>query len=206
MVAAPVRMLVMVSVAYVAAQLLADIGSLKIALIAGLSIDAGTLIYPFTFTLRDLVHKTGGIAVARLLIISAAAINIVMALYFQIAAALPPDPAVGVQAEFAVVLTPLWRIVIASIVAEVIAELTDSEVYHRVWRRLGARHQWARVLLSNAVSVPLDSTLFTLIAFAGDLPTDVVIGIFISNMVVKFAMTLISLPSIYLVREKEENA
>lgn len=197
---AHVRILVMVSVAYVAAQMLADVGSLKIALIAGLSIDAGTLVYPFTFTLRDLVHKTGGIAVARLLIISAAAINLVMALYFQIAAALPADPAVGPQTEFAAVLTPLWRIVIASIVAEVIAELADSEVYHRVWQRLGARHQWARVLLSNAVSVPLDSALFTLIAFAGDLPTEVVIGIFISNMVVKFAMTLISLPSIYLVR------
>jgi hypothetical protein len=80
--------------------------------------------------------------------------------------------------------------------------MADSEVYQRVWQRLGARHQWLRVLASNAVSVPLDSALFAVIAFAGELPGEVVIGILISNMLVKFGMTLLSLPSIYLVRER----
>lgn len=199
-----VQVLLLVCVAYIAAQIFADIGSLKIAVIAGLSIDAGTLVYPFTFTLRDLVHKTGGLATARRIILTAAVINLLMALYFQLVAALPPDPSVGPQDTFAAALTPLWRIVIASILAEVVSELADSEVYHRVWQRLGARHQWARVLASNAVSVPLDSALFTLVAFAGVLPTEVVIGIFISNMVVKFGMTLISMPWIYVVKESSE--
>ena len=35
---------------YFLAQILADIGSLKIASIGKMSFDAGTLIYPFTFT------------------------------------------------------------------------------------------------------------------------------------------------------------
>ncbi|NMC40369.1 MAG: TonB-dependent receptor [Bacteroidales bacterium] len=39
--------------AYIAAQILSDIGSLKIAWVAGFSIDGGTFIYPLTFTLRD---------------------------------------------------------------------------------------------------------------------------------------------------------
>ena len=59
--------------AYVAAQMLADISSLKITEVAGFSMDAGTLVYPFTFTLRDLVHKVAGKQVARALIIGAAA-------------------------------------------------------------------------------------------------------------------------------------
>jgi queuosine precursor transporter len=197
----PVNVIVMVSVAYVAAQLLSDIASLKIAYVAGLSIDAGTLVYPLTFTLRDLVHKTAGIQTARLLILAAAAINIVMALLFQLAAALPADMSVGPQLEFALVLAPVWRIVIASIVAEVVSEFVDSEVYQRWRNRFAARHQWGRVLASNAVSVPLDSALFCVLAFAGTLPPEVVVSIFVSNMLVKFALTLVTLPSIYLVRE-----
>ena len=48
------RTLVIVTAAYIAAQMLSDIASLRIVKFAGLSMDAGTLIYPFTFTLRDL--------------------------------------------------------------------------------------------------------------------------------------------------------
>ncbi len=80
---------IVVSAAYVAAQMLADVGSLRIVLLAGLSIDAGTYVYPLTFTLRDLVHKTAGIAAARVLILAAAVINLVMAGFFWLVARLP---------------------------------------------------------------------------------------------------------------------
>lgn len=198
-----IQTLVIVSVAYVAAQLLSDIASLKIVLVAGLSMDAGTLIYPLTFTLRDLVHKTGGHQTARLLIVCAAVINVVMAFVFQLTAALPGDPSVGDQSAFGLVLAPVWRIVIASIAAEVLSEFMDGEIYQRVRERLGSRRQWVRVLASNAVSVPIDSVVFAVLAFAGVLPPEVVIAIFVSNMLMKFALTLISLPAIYLVREQE---
>ncbi|MCK7514814.1 MAG: VUT family protein [Desulfobacterales bacterium] len=64
---------------YVAAQMLADIGSLKIAVVAGLAVDAGTFIYPITFTVRDLIHKRLGKSAARTTIVLAAGINLVMA-------------------------------------------------------------------------------------------------------------------------------
>lgn len=193
--------LIVVCSAYIAAQMMADITSLRIVTIAGLSMDAGTLIYPFTFTLRDMAHKVAGVTAARALIITAAVINILMALLFWLVAQLPADPAVGPQTEFAVVLAPVWRIVFASIVAEVIAELVDTEIY-RLWvTRVTTRFQWARVLTSNAVSVPLDSLLFAWLAFGGELPAEVVWAIVLSNILIKGATTLISLPGIYLVKE-----
>ncbi|MFN2272318.1 MAG: queuosine precursor transporter [Anaerolineae bacterium] len=193
---------VLVVAAYVAAQMLSDIMSLKIALVAGFSIDAGTFIYPITFTLRDLVHKLLGRKAARTLIVAAAVINLMMAGLFAFAAWLPPDLAVGAQVEFAVVLTPVWRIVLASIAAEVIAELTDTEVYHLWVTRITRRYQWARVLVSNAVSVPLDSLVFCWGAFGGVYENAVVWSIFFANVIVKGAVTLVSLPGIYLVPEK----
>lgn len=190
-----------VTASYVAAQILADVLSLKIALVAGFSVDGGTFIYPFTFTLRDMVHKTLGRAVARAVIFAAAVINVVMALLFWFVAWLPADPVVGPQQEFAQVLTPVWRIVTASIVAEVVAELTDTEVYHLFVTRVTRRYQWARVLTSNAISVPLDSAIFVAIAFIGTMPMSVVWSIFLANVIIKGIVTLVSLPGIYLVRE-----
>ena len=195
---------IVVSAAYVAAQMMADVASLKIVLFLGMSMDAGTFVYPITFTLRDMVHKTLGAKAARVLIVTAAVINLVMAGLFWLVARLPGDPAVGPQTEFATVLSPVWRIVIASIVAEVVAELVDTEVY-RLWvERVTTRYQWLRVLTSNAVSVPLDSIAFAWGAFGGLLPAAVVWSIVRSNVLVKGATTLLSLPLIYAVPDRRE--
>jgi hypothetical protein len=186
---------------YVAAQMLADVGSLKIALVAGFSIDAGTFVYPFTFTLRDLVHKRLGVRAARLAIALAAAINLAMAGYLAFSAWLPSDPSWGLGREFARVLGPVWRIVLASIVAELAAELVDTEIY-RLWvTRVTRRLQWLRVLSSNTLSVPLDSLIFCWGAFGGVLPVATVWSIFAANLILKGAVSVASLPAIYLVRE-----
>lgn len=188
--------------AYIAAQLLSDITSLKIVILFGLSMDAGTLIYPLTFTLRDMVHKTIGLQATRALILCAAVINLFMAGLFWLVASLPSDLSVGPQSEFATVLAPVWRIVFASIIAEVLSELIDTEVY-RLWVKRTAKYQWGRVLTSNAVSVPIDSLLFVSIAFVGTMPLTVVGSILLANILVKGATTLLSLPLIYAVPERE---
>ena len=188
--------------AYAAFQMMADIASLRIVMVAGFSIDAGTFVYPFTFTLRDLVHKTAGIKAARALIITCAVLNIIMALLFWLTSILPPDMSVGPQVEFGKVLSPVWRIVFASIIAEGVSELIDTEGY-RLWvEKVTDRYEWARVLVSNSFSVPIDSFIFVWIAFGGVLPNAVVWSIFLSNVILKGITTLISLPGIYLVKEK----
>lgn len=194
------RALLIVAGAYVAAQMLADISSLRIVSIGGLAVDAGTLVYPFTFTLRDLVHKIAGKSAARVLIFTAAGINVVMAIVLWLAARLPADPLTGAQVEFGLVLSPVWRIVLASILAEVVSELTDTEVYQRWVARMGERRQWGRVLASNGVAIPVDSAIFVVVAFVGVYPGTVVREIFWANVIAKGIVTVISIPWIYLVK------
>jgi uncharacterized integral membrane protein (TIGR00697 family) len=94
--------------------------------------------------------------------------------------------------------------VIASIAAEVISELIDTESY-RIWvQRVTERYQWMRVLVSNAVSVPVDSLVFAWLAFGGVLPAGVVWSIVLANVLIKGAVTFVSLPGIYLVRPANE--
>jgi len=197
--------------AYIAAQMLSDIGSLKIANIAGWAVDAGTFVYPVTFTIRDLIHKRLGKKAARTTILLAAAVNIVMAGYFWLVSILPPDASwsiwegasVSMNDAFARVLAPAWTIVVASILAEVVSELVDTEVYHLWTTRVTTRYQWMRVLVSNAASVPLDSLIFSWLAFGigFGMPAAEVWQIFWFNVIVKGLVTLASLPAIYLVKD-----
>jgi len=196
-----VRWLLVVAGAYVAAQMMADVASLRIISIGGYAVDAGTLIYPFTFTLRDLVHKIGGKSAARTVIALAAVVNLVMAAFFGLVGTLPADMVTGPQLEFGRVLAPVWGIVIASIVAEVVAELIDTEVYSMWVRRFGERHQWGRVLVSNSIAIPIDSAIFVgLATLFGIFPPEVAWSIFWLNLVIKGLVTLVSVPWIYLVR------
>lgn len=196
------RLAIIVVAAYIAAQMLSDIASVKIGVVAGLSVDMGTFIYPITFTLRDLVHKTLGKHNTRLLIIAAGVINLLMSAYLVWITKVPGDPEWGLQDEFSAVLGPVWRIVIASIAAEVVSELVDTEAYHLFVTRVTTRYQWARVLVSNSVSVPIDNLIFAIGAFAFSLPWAVVWDIFLINLLVKYGVTIVSLPLIYLAPDR----
>jgi uncharacterized integral membrane protein (TIGR00697 family) len=195
------RSLLIVGGAYVAAQMMADVASLRIVEIGGQAVDAGTLIYPFTFTLRDLVHKIAGESAARTLIFLAAGINVFMAAFFWLVARLPADPITGPQLEFGSVLVPVWGIVLASILAEVVAELIDTEAYQRWVAWFGEDRQWGRVLFSNAISIPIDSAIFVgLATLFGVFTPEVALSIFGANVLFKALVTVISIPWIYWVR------
>jgi uncharacterized integral membrane protein (TIGR00697 family) len=198
--------------AYVGAQVVSDIASVKIGSTFGRAVDMGTFIYPITFTLRDVVHKALGRRAARTLIVTAAIVNIAMALYLQWAARVPADESYPLDEEFRAILGPLWRIVVASIIAEVVSELLDTEVYHWFVRRVTTGRQWARVAVSNAVSVPVDNALFAVLAFGAlpgladddlTLPWAVVWDVFVVNLTVKALVSAASLPLIYLTPDRD---
>jgi uncharacterized integral membrane protein (TIGR00697 family) len=209
------RLAVVAVGAYVGAQVVADIGSVKIGDAFGRAVDMGTFVYPITFTLRDLVHKALGRRAARTIVVTAAVVNLAMAAYLGWAASFPADESYPLDAEFRAILGPLWRIVVASIIAEVISELVDTEVYHWFVRRVTTGHQWARVAVSNAASVPIDNVLFAVLAFGAvpglaghdlTLPWSAVWDIFLVNLTVKAAVSAVSLPLIYLSPDRDWSA
>ena len=198
------KLAIILIASYIAAQMLADIASLKIGLVAGFAVDMGTFIYPITFTLRDVVHKVLGKKNTQVLILSAGAINLFMAGYLMWAASVPGDADWGLTDEFSAILAPVWRIVVASILAEVVSEMLDTEIYSWFVNKITREHQWARVLTSNSVSVPVDNLIFAIGAFGGVLPWDIVRQIFFFNLLVKYGVTLLSLPLIYLVPDRAQ--
>jgi len=103
-------------------------------------LSVGTLFFAAVFTLRDRLHSYG-----------------LPTVFFAIAAAL----VVNLVAAMALG-TPI-RFLVASFIAILLSELADTAAYQRLLDRSWLK----RALTSNAISIPLDSLLFTLIAFYG---------------------------------------
>ena len=189
---------------YIACQMISNIASVKIANVLNLAVDGGTFLYPLAFTIRDMSHKTIGKKNTQKLILVSAIINIFTPIYFYIISNIPADSSWQFNEAFQLTLSPVLRISIASIVGSTIAELVDTEIYHFFVTKITKRYQWLRVLISNAFSIPVDNLLFVVIAFYGALPFEALVGIFVFNFFVKYAVTIISVPMIYLVKENKE--
>lgn len=183
---------------YVASQIFANVLSTKIALlpILNIAIDGGTVIYPLTFTLRDFVHKTWGKVLARQVVIIAASLNLIMFALFWLVGKMTPDPSWGLQKSYEQILLPVGRIVLASITAQVISELIDTEIFSFIYKKV---NDIVAVLASNFIALLFDSAIFGLIAFFGVLPIATVIQIIISNILIKVIISIISSPSIKLI-------
>jgi queuosine precursor transporter len=168
--------------------------------------DAG-IIYSLTFTWRDLIHKQLGKKAAITTIYIAGIINLIAAIYFQIVVLLPSESSwalAGGQTAWHFLFGIQLRVVIGSILAQIVSELVDTKTYH-VWTTgIGkGKPQWLRVVVSNALSVPVDSILFPIIAFAGIVNTVGIIQMFFTNIVIKAVITALSMWMIYLVPEKK---
>lgn len=199
------HILILVSVGYVAAQMVADISNLRDLVLFGFGVSAFSIAYPLTFTLRDMAHKLAGPHVARTLIIAAAVIYLIVQAFFAIISGLPPEMTPEESIALGELLTPEWRLLLAAVVASVLSQLVDTEVYTRWVDRFGGQHQWGRVLFSNLIGIPLDRILFLLIAFLGSMSGDMMWEFFWGTTIVRLVFGIISIPGVYLVEEHSED-
>jgi uncharacterized PurR-regulated membrane protein YhhQ (DUF165 family) len=139
--------LVAMTVAYVAVVAVSNLLVDKFINLGAFGLlSAGTITFGITFTIRDLAHQASvqaglGRRPIFYMIGVAAIVNVLVAIATN---------------------TPA-RFLIASFLAILVSEGIDTEIYHR----LRSRSWLVRVISSNAVSVPLDSSIFTVVAFFG---------------------------------------
>lgn len=132
-------------------------------------LSAGTIFFAFVFTLRDHLHRYG-MKFALLGIFLALIVNTSLSIIFEIPT----------------------RFIIASFLAILLSELADTAVFERLKAR-----SWAlKVLASNAVSVPVDSIVMTMIAFLGVLTMSDIMSIIFADILAKYliALTIIIRP------------
>lgn len=176
------------TVLFVACTMAANIMALRMVEVAGVVTDAGALIYPVTFVIRDALHRKAGLRESNAAITLSAVCSACMFALFALAASLPADMATGPQEEFGRVLLPGVLIVIGSVAGQFVSERVDGRIYHAVAK--GERFTLA-ALISNLVSIPLDSVVVCVIAFSLTVPAETLVSVIFANMGIKYAMMLL---------------
>lgn len=183
---------------YISCELIANVTASKAVAVGNIVVPAAVFIYALTFTLVDLVNEVLGKHGARYVVYTAFIANLLLAAYIKLAISLPSAPFYRGQEAFAGVLGSTSRIVVASLTAYIIASLLDIEIF-AWWRQKMGKHKWARVLVSNSISTLIDSMIFISVAFWGVFP---LLPLIRGQYIVKMAVTVVSLPLIYLLKGK----
>ena len=180
---------------YVACELIANVTAVKPIVLGRLVVPAAVFIYALTFTLLDLINERLGKYGARRVVATGFCANVLLAVYAQFTVWAPAPAFFDGDPAVARVLGATPRVVVASLIAYLVSALVDAEIF-AWWRARIGGFRWLRVLASNTVSTAVDSAVFVTLAFAGVLPLGPLI---IGQYVVKMAVTVLSLPLIYLV-------
>jgi queuosine precursor transporter len=153
----------------------------------------GTLIFGVTFTQRDRMHSVGGRRFVYKVISLTAVLTLALLLSATylwgrpLAAYFKGNGWEWLSGSMSSLADGGPRVFVASFLAIILAESADTEIYHRLRER-----SWAvRVLRSNMVSVPMDSIIFNVVAFAGWFSPLLLVQIIFGEIVTKFTVSAI---------------
>lgn len=130
---------------------------------------AGILTYPITFLVTDLISEVYGKARAEMTVWIGLAVSVGLVLLVQLGRAVPAlDPIQ--QEQFATFFSSTGRAVAASMVAYLVAQWIDVQLFH-FWKRLTkGKHLWLRNNGSTVGSQLVDTVVVTTALFYGTSP------------------------------------
>ncbi|HVE44070.1 MAG TPA: queuosine precursor transporter [Gammaproteobacteria bacterium] len=191
---------------YSMVMVLANWFDARLIRIFSLNTDAGTLIFPLTFLLSDLMTEVYGYQQARRAIWCGFLFNFIFILYGQIIIHLPsPDYAVISNQKFDELLSMNSRIIIASTMSYLCAEPLNSFIMAKL-KILFSGHQLAlRFVASTVIASVVDSFIFGTIAFYGLMSHQALFLLIITMWFLKVVIEVVGLPiSLYLTKKLKE--
>ncbi|MFA7192278.1 MAG: queuosine precursor transporter [Candidatus Paceibacterota bacterium] len=193
------KYLITISVFFVAVLLISNIASTKIVDFGYFTFDGGTLLFPLSYIFGDILTEVYGYKNSRKVIWLGFFSAFIMSLVFIVVGKLPAAPGWDNQAAYEMILGSTPRIVLASLVAYLCGSFSNSIIMAKMKVMTKGKHLWARTIGSTIVGEFVDSTLFILVAFAGVLPSALIVTLIISNYVFKTLIEILFTPVTYKV-------
>jgi len=166
----------------------------KLWAVGPFTFSAATLVYPLTCIFGDVLTEIYGFNRTRRIIWTGLGCGLLFLLLVQIAIILPPAPDYKMQDAFAVVNGSLPRIVIASYIAYIFCEFTNSSIMSKMKVWSNAKNFPLRAVVSTIGAQLVDSAVFFIIAFAGTIPTGVIISLIFGTWIFKSLYEFAALP------------
>lgn len=182
---------------FVAALLISNIASTKIAKIWVMELDGGTILFPLTYIFNDVLTEVYGYKKSRKVIWTGFACTFVASIIFLIVGKLPSANGWNNQDAYMAILGQTPRIIIASLCAYFVGEFANSYVLAKMKIFTKGKWLWTRTIGSTVVGEFLDSIIFVIIAFAGTLPNSLILNLIVFNYIFKTSVEVIFTPITY---------
>lgn len=169
----------------------------KSVVIFGLGATGGNVLYAMIFLSTDMLSEHFGGKEARKAVMLGFFVSIFMTVASWIILQMSPAPWDWAHDSLAMLLTPMFRIVLGSMVAYLVSNTLDTFTYDWL-RKKFPKLLWLRNNGSTWTSQLVDSVIFCSIALLGTLPFTAWIQIVISTYIVKTIIAALDTPFLYL--------
>lgn len=172
------------------------ITSKQVLLPFNITMTGAVFIFPITYILSDLVSEVYGYRWSRLTCYFGFAANLFAALVFSAVIQSPAPSYWQNQEAFQTVLGSTPRVLVASLLAFVIGDFVNDQIFARMKRKYpdSIKGFGARAIFSSLMGELVDSLVFLPLAFWGLMPVPTLVIMTLSQVVIKTGYELVILP------------
>ena len=165
----------------------------------GITLPASVILFPVTYIIADVLTEVYGFSQARLIIWSGFVCNFLAVITFVITVNLSYPQYFLDQEAYAVVLGITPRVLLASFIAYLFGEFSNSIVLSKLKTITKGKKLCLRTIGSTVVGEALDSVIFVIIAFAGTVTTKQLLSMILFEYLFKVCFEVVMTPVTYMV-------
>jgi uncharacterized integral membrane protein (TIGR00697 family) len=182
---------------FVTCLISSNIIAVKLVKIFGFVLPAAIILFPISYILGDVLTEVYGYHQARRVIWLGFFCNLVAVIAIWIGQILPAASFWDGQTAYERILGYTPRLLLASFLAYLVGEFTNSFVLAKMKIATQGRWLWARTIGSTVVGQGLDSLVFMTLAFVGTIPLTALTGAIVVQWLSKSAYEAIVTPLTY---------
>jgi uncharacterized integral membrane protein (TIGR00697 family) len=190
---------VVIASVFVTCLITANIIAVKIIWVLGFPVPAGIIIFPLSYLFGDVLTEVYGYGAARRVIWLGFACNLLAVIAIYLGGIAPAAPFWTQQAAYNSILGFAPRLLLASFIAYLVGEFTNSFVLAKLKIATRGRWLWTRTIGSTLVGEGLDTFIFISIAFGGIFSAQIILVTIFTQWFLKVAYEVVATPFTYMV-------
>lgn len=192
---------------FIAALLVSNVITWRqIALPFWITMTWAIIIFPITYILSDVFSEVYGYRRSRITCYMGFACNLVMSLTFMAVINMKAPEYFTNTEAYSTVLWNTWRVLCASLLAYVVWDFVNDKVFQKMKSKHPHDNKWFgwRAILSSLAWETVDSWIFIPLAFLGTMPTNTLLVMILTQVILKVVYETIVLPVTIVVTKKTQ--
>ena len=190
---------VVIASLFVTCLITANIIAVKLIFLFNLLVPAGIIVFPLSYLFGDVLTEVYGYAATRQVIWLGFLCNLLAVVAITLGGLAPAAPFWHDQAAYETILGFTPRLLLASSIAYLAGEFTNSFVLAQLKIATRGRWLWTRTIGSTLVGEGIDTVIFISIAFWGIIPSALILTAILTQWLFKVLYEVIATPFTYVV-------